>query len=503
MSRIFFLSCLALIFTFALALPAAGQSCTCYYGSDYHGNPIDPAETYCGYQVCGADDQYYECTSGGWQAIGGGPCGTPPDRCACSGGTSYDGTVVSSDATFCGMQVCGLDENLYECRPSGWHGIGGGPCGQGEAGKGCEYDAGACSCSGGFYYDPVDPQGIPIPTTSTYCGMTVCGDDNQYYQCTGGGWQALGQGPCYPNGTADYDSDGLTDGLEHILMQRFAPRVRLHLNDPQRPSSVEWYLDRVHMRFHHGASCPDHQILNKGSVTAASLVTQTHQSSGYGAPICSHDSALESSSGISESSFFLQIPNDSEESLTRHGSTPEDWTCYAHVFPAATWNNVPAGQLDVQYWFFYPYNGEFDGTAGSAHEGDWEHMTVRLDASTLEPLAVYLAAHEGGEWHDWSDLRCTDQGHPVVYSAVDSHASFIANGMHPYDFFRTDYTTLLGPIWDCQDRMVNLGEQSVPLPGAGWNTYNGRWGEVGEEWRSGSSGPFGPAVKDKWFGVEE
>jgi hypothetical protein len=475
--------------------PQSDFSCSCDYGVDFHGNPIDPADTCCGYQVCGADDQNYQCTATGWQAIGGGPCGTPPDRCACSGGTAFDGTVVSSDATFCGMQICGLDNTLYECRPSGWHGIGGGPCGQGEAGNTCDYDASACSCPDGASFDPNDPYGIEIPTSSTYCGMTVCGADNSYYECTAGGWNALGEGPCYPAGTADNDGDGLTDGLEHVLMNRFAPRIRLHMNDPYRPASVDWFLDRVHMRFHHENNCPDHQILDLGEVNTINLITRQHSPN---VVLCAHDQTRSfSSSGNEERAFFLQIPNDSNETLTRRGTTPEDWTCYAHVFPSSSSNNVPAGNIDIQYWMFYPFNGAWDSSAFSVHEGDWEHVTVRVDADTLEPLSFYIAAHAGGERLPWDEVRCTDDGHPVSYSALDTHAGYPTDGTFWVDI-RADDTSLLGPIWDCGDRLINLGERNNTLPGASWNTYNGHWGEIGSG--GDKSGPHGPHLNGKWDG---
>jgi Vacuolar protein sorting-associated protein 62 len=36
-------------------------------------------------------------------------------------------------------------------------------------------------------------------------------------------------------------------------------------------------------------------------------------------------------------------------------------------------------ECDIQYWFFYPYNGPFPVLPWFGNqEGDWEHVTVRV-----------------------------------------------------------------------------------------------------------------------------
>jgi hypothetical protein len=75
--------------------------------------------------------------------------------------------------------------------------------------------------------------------------------------------------------------------------------------------------------------------------------------------------------------FSLDLPNTA---LARGGQP--DLTQDA-VF----WEYLP-GRF-VTYWFFYPYN---DGILGFNHEGDWEHIAVRLDSSD-QPLAVAFFRH--------------------------------------------------------------------------------------------------------------
>ncbi|GAB4184689.1 MAG: hypothetical protein Tsb002_07900 [Wenzhouxiangellaceae bacterium] len=416
--------------------------------------------------------------------------------CQCSDITSYGNILVESDATFCGMQICGLDNNLHQCTATGWQNTGQGPCGDGEANNACSFDLDACTCPNGAVYDPAYPSGIPIPVDSTYCGMTVCGADNQYYECNGGGWQALGNGPCAGASTSDLDNDALNDGLEAILAERYAPRFRLHLNDNYRPASVDWYLDRTQLRFSHGNFCSDHQILNQGQVDLFSLISQQHNGHRF---FCSnHNGPQYNSGGATQTPFFLQIPNNANEMTTRRGSQPDDWACYAHVFPASPGNNIPLGHIDIQYWIFYPYNGPW-GFLPAEHEGDWEHITVRLDEATLEPVNVYLAAHGGGERLFWDQMRCTLDDRPVAYSAINTHASYATEGSHSQGGlleFRTDHTTLLGPIFDCTGRLQNMGEMHHPFISTIWSTYNGRWGELGSQ----VNGPYGPVLQSKWLG---
>ena len=111
-----------------------------------------------------------------------------------------------------------------------------------------------------------------------------------------------------------------------------------------------------------------------------------------------------------------------------------------------------AGWVVVQYWFFYVYNNWRSGFSGANdHEGDWEMITVYLaereangaiyatDEWTeqaldelFQPEWVAYAAHDySGDdlrrrWDD-PELEKID-GHPVVYVAAGSHASYFRRG---------------------------------------------------------------------------
>src|SRR5699024_4779115 len=118
---------------------------------------------------------------------------------------------------------------------------------------------------------------------------------------------------------------------------------------------------------------------------------------------------------------FLQIISGEHESSVRAGNLASAKT-YVHVRAPADGSRG----LDIQYWFFFPYSGPLiDGPAGGAHEGDWEHITVRLDASWQTIREVYFAAHNSeGRWVMPEELDLYARTHPVVYTARYGHASY-------------------------------------------------------------------------------
>jgi hypothetical protein len=291
---------------------------------------------------------------------------------------------------------------------------------------------------------------------------------------------------------ADLDRDGLSDALEDRLMLQFAPEVRFHPGERYLPVNVAWYLDRVRLRFDVNLGF-DHSYLDIGKVSNSSLISQSDGSQ---------------SSGLSDapSSFFLEQTDanggdslDAFRAATRQGPGSAGWICYAHVRP------VSSGTCDIQYIFFYAYNGDLmSGTLDSAHEADMEHITVRVIDGYSSIGRVYYAAHDGeGKWYlppsgDVAGYPVTSDGRPVVYSALDSHASYPVAGNIDRGYLPSDKTAEGGLFWDCRSSVVNLGEKTWPRSGMEWLQYSGRWGEVGEV--GFTKGPYGPAYQAWWDG---
>ncbi len=86
----------------------------------------------------------------------------------------------------------------------------------------------------------------------------------------------------------------------------------------------------------------------------------------------------------------------------------------------------PAGQLYVEYWFWYLFN-DWNNT----HETDWEMVYVAFnttsveEALTMEPERVGYAQHGGGEYANWGDDKIELDGtRLLVYPAAGSHATY-------------------------------------------------------------------------------
>ncbi len=172
----------------------------------------------------------------------------------------------------------------------------------------------------------------------------------------------------------DADGDGIPDALEDELLQRYSPTALLAADDASLPASIDWVRRR--------------------SAIAAQKP------------------------GVMTRHLF------NEE--TRRGSrNPADWTMYGHAFPRE------GGGIVLQYWYFFPFNAGrlvfFD------HEGDWEHVSVELDAH-LAPEQFILSQHNNnapGVRIPWS--RVPREGdHPVHVVAWGSHAAYLYANQKPF-----------------------------------------------------------------------
>jgi hypothetical protein len=293
----------------------------------------------------------------------------------------------------------------------------------------------------------------------------------------------------------DIDNDGITDSVEDELIRKFAPVVKLHPSEQYLPAETSWYIMRIKMSFDVRLG-PDPQLLKKGEVSIGSLLNQTYH---------------EQTSGLSTTAtnFFLEqtdINNgdslDNYRKETRKGKEPSDWICYTHVRFAPSDH---AGMYDIQYIFFYAYNGDMAwGPIESAHEADFEHITVRVENNLNDIHAIYYAAHDGeGKWYARQTspglndgYSLTANGRPIVYSGLDSHASYPWATQWKRTEKPDDYTADNGREWDCSSRVVNLGEKSFPRQDMKWIQYSGHWGEIGQF--SWTTGPYGPAYQSWW-----
>ena len=265
-------------------------------------------------------------------------------------------------------------------------------------------------------------------------------------------------------------------------MERFAPAVHLHPKDDYLPASVDWYLERTQLRYHRRYG-RDATILDSGRIGVAGLVSQAR--------------GKQPSGGPEPSDYYLQIAPDGAEEMVRRGQgvTAE---CYVHARSVADRPEV----FDLQYWFFYPYNGTVDRHTG--HEGDWEHVTVRVsNTSAPEIVAAYYSAHSPGQgrWVPAVQLPTNLSGRPIAFSARGSHAAYAEPGAHMRTRWKpVDNAADGGPVWDTSKALVLVAINGSPLTGGEWLDFSGRWGKFGKWWwKWAGHGPRGPAHQASWY----
>lgn len=114
--------------------------------------------------------------------------------------------------------------------------------------------------------------------------------------------------------------------------------------------------------------------------------------------------------------------------------------------------------------------------------GDWEHVSIVIDAASETIVAVYFAAHSHEAfWLEPWQLRIDDESHVHVFTALHTHASYESPGekrrrlellprVHLTDYCRDDGLTWTPSVF------VNLGEDGHPYPETQWTHFNGHWG---------------------------
>ena len=162
--------------------------------------------------------------------------------------------------------------------------------------------------------------------------------------------------------------------------------------------------------------------------------------------------------------------------------------CYYHAQP---WRDSTL----VSYWFFYGYS-QF--LAFIAHQGDWEHATLRIRDDKV--VSGFYAVHEDKYYVEAKDLEWRDD-RLQVYSAKSRHATWWKKGRHVVglSFFqkKEKVANLEAAEWGLQDETAagqawDLRRNLQPLDEQPWRLFAGAWGKVGDA--PHATGPLGP-----WF----
>jgi hypothetical protein len=152
------------------------------------------------------------------------------------------------------------------------------------------------------------------------------------------------------------------------------------------------------------------------------------------------------------------------------------------------------GTVIVNYWLFYFFN--FNPAEIGNHEGDWERVQVRINASSVddalkyepsrdvERFALAISRHRCDSTGNmparaWSGIEA-DGTHPVVYVGYGSHANYFEVG-----FKRPGHDGLPCTVIDNAPGQKRLQLQPVLIDCAAfspsWLGFGGSWGQGGPD----------------------
>ncbi|OXM75313.1 hypothetical protein CF166_01700 [Amycolatopsis sp. KNN50.9b] len=262
-------------------------------------------------------------------------------------------------------------------------------------------------------------------------------------------------------------------GTDETSAPRFAPRVWLAEDERFTPMSATAFIRQSVLRYEHD-DCVDPEPVadpvDPGKLRTSDYRHRKDADPGVPSPAkpvfpCVRHSGAEVSPDA-DGGFYLDAPD---------GIQPDD------APPPMYWEHHRADDTRSAfvYWFFYGRNElRPAGTpAGNTHEGDWERVAVQLRHG--EPVAVTFFGHGADPCSvPWAELDHED-GHPVVYSARGSHASYPSKGWH-VSGATFDWTSQ-GDLWNTQPRALDAEP---------WYGYRGAWGA--QSLVPGFSGPAGP-----------
>ena len=255
------------------------------------------------------------------------------------------------------------------------------------------------------------------------------------------------------------------------------------------------FIDQSSLRWAHDENCPDHEVAGNGDVDAGRLGSggYSHRAALPPGGLCSHH-------GPDYQSDDFTRPRDSGHG--RNGTPPTDEGFFLDFTGDRHGQGVRAPvyyeyspKQYVTYWFFYAFNDapSSPSTFGD-HEGDWERVTVRLNDRNRATHIAYFQ-HDGDPCVlRWSSRRVRKRGgHPIVFSAKGTHASYPRAGRYPLPGPPEDEASH-GRTWPTYRSLQNARSQP-------WFNFGGAWGQVGE--LKETTGPLGPsaakgAVPDDW-----
>jgi hypothetical protein len=197
--------------------------------------------------------------------------------------------------------------------------------------------------------------------------------------------------------------------------------------------------------------------------------------------------------------FYLDLADELQHGIEPDGDDPRDPGAgdYANA-PAMPYEYEPGRY--VVYWFFSGRNDVNVGPVHDVHEGDWEHIAVKLDKNDRATHVAYWQHYcqptaENGSLLRWSQIAGDryEWTHPPVYVARGAHASYPKPG-HTWTPCEAknglnDHHNGGGIQWFTWVK-GQAGFQDVTT--RPWYGFGGGWGSKTPRGSSSFWGPLGP-----------
>jgi len=201
--------------------------------------------------------------------------------------------------------------------------------------------------------------------------------------------------------------------FEMELLYRYRPILRLDSRERYFPSTFSQFLALSTLMIFHA---PPTIILDEGEVTGENTLENEVEYKKLGKRLA------------------LRLPFEDHWRGDIHGRTSMLGDARLVIneegkSPYAPRSWLPAAYWELRYIFLYPYNGAyrlFGMFDVGEHEGDIEHITVRVHNITGQIIEIFTSAHrdDEGQWFGASEFDLINGTHPILYIAVGSHAVY-------------------------------------------------------------------------------
>lgn len=212
------------------------------------------------------------------------------------------------------------------------------------------------------------------------------------------------------------------------LVRKFCPIFYLCRNEPYMPCSVEYFLKNSELVLRQGKE--EKVLADRGSVTEE-LVME-------------HQERLKNHRDV-----LLILRLDPE--ARRGEDIGNDVPVYANVKSIRS----SAGEfeaLEITYITLFAFNGHYEilpGLSVGAHDGDIEHLSVRVDPTNGELIGVWFNSHRNhdGSWVAATNVERENYGRLVSYVALHGHGHYPRPGTVYRHFFLGNDRCEKGQSW--------------------------------------------------------